>query len=486
MSEIDEIAQQTGRTFRDVLNVAGQWLRTLRGADGRAPKLNRKQRRELAEQIMAQVGAEKVNAAYYTKRVADYRSEHAIAQFQRENDPLHTDQDTAADTERLDAMRLRIEESLGTSALRIEHRGQVVMALDRAARAPYTMDASFNAVFTPMTDRDRREARVAAVESEQWVSARTQEWDRRVASMTVDQPARPTQAPQLDQPQPPAPRSVSPVAQEVAIDQDFARANAIQQIRHVQYTWLHDKASGRARDPYGEIARRQAAEQAQRAGMTTEQVRWEFANAEANSRCQVSLTASSPDGSAQGMRGYFATEAEAAAWTHDTVRFNQWTPGTSLAVRARETGRRHPFYIAEGNQIDIGASVEDWHRDLNPDKAQPPDKDRKVEKTGTGTGSDDLERRVSMLQRGLDAVTADRDYHKKDLESVRGQLDTVKNAQLGLNQELRDLRGDLDTARADRDRYRGERDEAVDKLRSVRHEQQPTNGADKPRPQMSR
>ncbi|MEV6100663.1 hypothetical protein [Nocardia sp. NPDC051981] len=485
MSEIDEITQQTGRTFRDVLTVAGQWLRTFRGADGRAPKLNRKQRRELAEQIMAQVGAEKVNAAYYTKRVADYRSEHAVARFRRENDPLYTDHDAAADIERLEAMRLRIEESLGSSALGIEHRGQVVMALDRATRAPHTMDASFAAVFTPMTDRDRREARVAAVESEQWVSARTQEWDRRVASMTVDQPAQPTQSPQQGQPQPPAPKSASHVAQEVAIDQDYARANAIQDIRHVQYTWLRDQASGRGRDPHGELARRQAAEQAQRAGMTTEQVRWEFANAEANSRCQVSLAASSPDGSQQLMRGYFATEAEAAAWTNDTVRFNSWKPGTSLAVRARETGRRHPFYLAEGNQVDIGASVEDWHRDLNPDKPQPPDKERKVEKPSTGTSSEDLERRVLMLQRGLDAVTADRDNHKKQLESVHGDLDTLKNTQLGLNQELRDLRGDLDTARADRDRYRGERDEAVDKLRSVRREQF-TNGADKPRPQMSR
>ncbi|MFE3080895.1 hypothetical protein [Nocardia tengchongensis] len=485
MSEIDEITQQTGRTFRDVLNVAGQWLRTLRGTDGRAPKLNRKQRRELAEQIMAQVGAEKVNAAYYTKRVADYRSEHAIARFRRENDPLHTDHDVIADTERLEAMRLRIEESLGSSALGIEHRGQVVMALDRATRAPFTMDASFAAVFTPMTDRDQRDARAAAVESEQWVSARTQEWDRRVASMTVDQPTQPTQQ---GQPQSPALQPASHVAQEVAIDRDLARANAVQDIRHVQYTWLRDQAAGgRGRDPHGEHARRQAAERAQRAGMATEQVRWEFANAEANSRCQVSLAAGSPAGSQQLMRGYFATEAEAAAWTNDAVRFNSWKPGTSLAVRARETGRRHPFYIAEGNQVDIGASVEGWHRDLNPDKAQPPDKDRKVEKPGAGTGSEDLERRVLMLQRGLDAVTADRDNHKKDLESVRGQLDTVKNTQLGLNKDLRDLRGDLDAARADRDRYRGERDEAVDKLRSERAgREKSTNGAENPRPQMSR
>ncbi|MFE3986550.1 hypothetical protein ACFXPR_18890 [Nocardia tengchongensis] len=484
MSEIDEITQQTGRTFRDVLNVAGQWLRTLRGADGRTPKLTRKQRRELGEQIMAQVGAEKVNAAYYTKRVADYRSEHAVARFRRENDPLYTDHDATADIERLEAMRLRIEEGLGTSALGIEKRGQVVMALDRATRAPYTMNASMAAVFTPMTEHDRRDARAAAVESEQWVSARTQEWDRRVASMTVDQPAQPTRSPQSEAP---APQPGSHVAQEVAIDRDHARANAIQDIRHVQYTWMRDQASGRGRDPHGELARRHAAERAQQAGMTTEQVRWEFANAEANSRCQVSLTASSPDGSAQGMRGYFATEAEAAAWTNDTVRFNNWKPGSSLTVRARETGRRLPFYMAEGNQVDMAASVEGWHRDLTPDKPQPPDKTRTNETSAPAQVSEDLERRVLMLQRGLDAVTADRDGHKKQLDAVRGELEAMKNTQLGLNKDLRDLRGDLDAARADRDRYRGERDEAVQKIRAERTgREQATNGADKPRPQMSR
>ncbi|MEU1205482.1 hypothetical protein [Nocardia sp. NPDC005825] len=477
MSEIDEITQQTGRTFRDVLTVAGQWLRTLRGADGRTPKLTRKQRRELGEQIMAQVGAEKVNAAYYTKRVADYRSEHAVARFRRENDPLYTDHDAAAEIERLEAMRLRIEEGLGTSALGIEQRGQVVMALDRATRAPYTMNASMAAVFTPMTEHDRRDARAAAVESEQWVSARTQEWDRRVASMTVDQPAQPTRSPQPE----------LTLQQEVAIDRDHARANAIQDIRHVQYTWLRDQASGRGRDPHGELARRQAAEQAQRAGMTTEQVRWEFANAEANSRCQVSLAASSPDGSRQLMRGYFATEAEAAAWTNDAVRFNDWKPGSSLTVRARETGRRFPFYMAEGNQVDMAASVEGWHRDLTPDKPQPPDKARTNETSTPAQGSEDMERRVLMLQRGLDAVTADRDGHKQQLDAVRGELEAMKNTQLGLNKDLRDLRGDLDAARADRDRYRGERDEAVQKIRADRtSREQATNGADNPRPQMSR
>ncbi|MFB7722305.1 hypothetical protein [Nocardia sp. NPDC056100] len=477
MSEIDEIAQETGKTFRDVLNVAGQWLRTLRGADGRAPKLTRKQRRELAETIAAQVGAERVHAAYYTKRVADYRDEHAVARYRRENDPFYTDRDAAADTERLDAMRLRIEEGLGSSALGIERRGQVVMALDRAARQPYRMNPTFDAVFTPMNQREQRDARAAAVESEQWVTGRVQELNRDVASMTVQQPTASTPTPQQDQPNTSAAQPQSHLRQDAAIDRDVAQANAVQDIRHVQYTWLRDQANGRSPDPYGEVARRQAAERAKHAGMTTEEIRREFANAETNSRCQVTLTASSPDGTQQGMRAYFATEADAAAWTRDAVRLNTWAAGTTLAVRAREAGRRNPFYVAEGNQVEIDGSVDGWNREVNPEQAQPPDQERTNEKPTPATSSENLERRVLMLQRGLDAVTSDRDNHKKELDSVRAELETLKNTQLTTNKDMRDLRSELEVARAERDRYRGERDEAVTKIRSERADRdRSTNG----------
>ncbi|MGW4125870.1 hypothetical protein [Nocardia sp. NPDC004711] len=489
MSEIDEIARDTGRTFRDVLTVAGQWLRTLRSADGQTGKLTRKQRRELAEQIMAKVKAERVTAAWYTKRVADYRSEHSVAQYRREADPFYTERDAAVDTERLDAMRLRIEESLGSSVLGVERRGQVVMALDKATRHPYTMNPSFGAVFAPMNERDRRDARAAAVESEQWVSARTQELEHGLAGMTVhEQPASPR--PSVEEPSRSVtgPQSLSGPEREAAIGRDLLRDNAIQAIRHSQMEWLQTNPASRHAGARADYGRRVAAEQAAAAGLSVEQVRWEFANAETNSRCRVTIASHAPNGTQQVMRGYFPSETEAAAWTHDAVQIHSWTPGTTLAVRARETGRRHPFYVAEGNRADISRSVSDWHRDTHPEQTQPPDHGRTRENPDTGTDPQDLERRVLMLQRGLDAVTTDRDQHKKQLESVHAELDSLKNSQLRVSQDMRDLRSDLDAARADRDRYRGERDEAVTKLRSERaaRDPQPSNGADKPRPQMSR
>ncbi|MGX1805173.1 hypothetical protein ACWIGI_05615 [Nocardia sp. NPDC055321] len=469
MSEIDEIARDTGKTFRDVLNVAGQWLRTLRNADGTG-KLTRKQRRELAEHIMGQVQAEKVTAAWYTKRVADYRSEHAAARYRRENDPLYTDHDAALDAERLDAMRLRIEESLTTAQMPTERRGQVVHALDKATRRPYRTNPAFEAVFEPMTQTQQREARATAVESEKWVEARRVDLDHRLASMNVHEPT--LQRHLLRKSGAVAGDQGSSIASEVKIGRDTARANAVQTIRHVQYTWLRDQASGRAPDPYGVTARREAAEQAKRAGMTTEEVRWEFAHAEANSRCQVTLSSSAPDGSRHGMRAYFASEAEAADWTRDAVRFNTWAPGSTFAVRARETGRRLPFYTAEGNQAEIGRSMNDWQNEVTTEQSDPPDQDRTREKSATATDQQDLERRVLMLQRGLDAIAAERDQQRQQAEATQAELDALKNTQLRTNAEIRELREELGTARDERDQYRGERDEAVRKLAQATPEQE--------------
>ncbi|MGW4123471.1 hypothetical protein [Nocardia sp. NPDC004711] len=465
MSEIDEIARDTGRTFRDVLTVAGQWLRTLRSHDGHTGRLTRKQRRELGEHIMAQVKAEKVTGAWYTKRVADYRTEHVMAQFRRECDPFYTDHDAASDVERLDAMRLRIEESLGTSPLRIEHRGQVVMALDRAGRHPYQMNPTFEAVFPVMDAEQMREARAAAVESEQWVTTRTRELDQQVASMTLHQPTprTDTQTQNRRRGESVVPQSLSAVEQEAVLDRDLARTNAVQAIRHAQYTWLRDQAHGTPNARAG-LSRRWAAELATKAGMSTEEIRWEFANAETNSRCQVTVGSSSPDGAQHLMRAYHPSEAEAAAWTRDVVHHNEWKAGTTLSVRARETGRRHPFYVAEGNQVEVGQSTSEWQRVTTREQTQPPDQDRTRENSSAATSSEDLERRVLLLQRGLDAVTADRDQYKNQIDAVRAELEGLKNTQLRTNQELREARSARDTATAERDRYRGERDEAVRKL----------------------
>jgi hypothetical protein len=80
---------------------------------------------------------------------------------------------------------------------------------------------------------------------------------------------------------------------------------------------------------------------------------------------------------------------------------------------------------------------------------------------------DRLARRVDILQRGVDAVTADRDDHKRRLEAAQGQVEALKNVNTRQGAELTDLRAQslrLVEVSAERDRLKSERDEAVRKL----------------------
>ncbi|WP_040698935.1 hypothetical protein [Nocardia vinacea] len=79
---------------------------------------------------------------------------------------------------------------------------------------------------------------------------------------------------------------------------------------------------------------------------------------------------------------------------------------------------------------------------------------------------DRLENRVGILQRGLDAVTADRDEFKRKLATSEGRIEELKNRNIRLANEIGELRDrpTVEHVAAERDRYKRERDEAVQKL----------------------
>ncbi|MFB8001545.1 hypothetical protein [Nocardia sp. NPDC056000] len=458
MSEMDEISRQTGATFRDVLNVARQWLYTLKRADTNAPKkLTRKERRELGQHIVEHVNAQRIATAWYTKRVGDYRSDYATARARRESDPFYSPQDAAADRERLYLMRLRIEEGLQNSALPIERRGQVVLALDRAQSRSARTTPSQGEVFPRMSAQAAQEARNSAVESEKWVAATVKHLDYEVSSMVVDTAGTMPSTFDLGR------------AKDMPA-RDWSRANAIQQIRHAQNRWLAERAGGGTPSEQAETNRRLAAEQAAAAGIPIDHVQWEFANAEANSRCQVTVESSAPDGTTYATRAYFPAEPEAAQFARDMFDHNPWKAGTEFRVSAHESGRRQPFYTSEGTQAQVARSAQDWQRDVRPARTDPPDYDHAHAGT-TGTGSEPGPRE-KMLARGLDAVTAERDQLKARLDSVTAEVETLKNSQLIANNDLKTLRQQVDTLAKDRDQFRGERDEAVRKLAQRTPEQE--------------
>ncbi|MFE3222922.1 hypothetical protein [Nocardia sp. NPDC059228] len=251
----------------------------------------------------------------------------------------------------------------------------------------------------------------------------------------------------------------------------MAQADAAQMIRRSQAVDRPWAPHPQQRD----AAAQQAARAAAQAGLSAEQITWEFNNATANSRAEVAIVARYPslNGDLEKVDnhvGLHPNEREAAAWA--AMRQGQIAQfGTPKAVRlsGTESGHSEPFFTTEGSHAFVTDEVNAWRAETTRAvHDQPPEttgQDRSREKSSSSGGSEDLERRVLMLQRGLDAVTADRDTHKQQLESVRAELDTLKNTQLRANRELREAREQLETVGAERDRFRGERDEAVERLK---------------------
>ncbi|MGY2062391.1 hypothetical protein ACW9HQ_46560, partial [Nocardia gipuzkoensis] len=173
-NEVDQIGRETGSVFRSILEAGRAYIRSVRQKD-RYPgvkRLNATERRELAERIRAQVGEERIAAAWFTKRVEDYRREAAhfqILKGQHETGSEAWRQLDNVAQNRLEGMRYSIESSLHNSVLRFEHRGQVAQALDMVHSYP---GGRVWDVFPKLDSETAREAREYAVQSERWVTDR--------------------------------------------------------------------------------------------------------------------------------------------------------------------------------------------------------------------------------------------------------------------------------------------------------------------------
>ncbi|MBL1079493.1 hypothetical protein JK358_34315 [Nocardia sp. 2] len=392
-NETDQITQETGRTFRQILTAAREWMWARQLSNRQGQRMTRKERKQLAEHIQAQVEGDRIATAWLQSRVGDYQQEALTVAAMRGNPHLYHPDMVTARQDRLQAMRHRIETTLHNSGLAIEHRGQVSQALDGIDRDPVTPPGR---VFREMDATEAMYARAAGVESELRHHARQEELDRLVTGVRqqdqqhLDQhAAQRAQGPTAAQdttasPQAPASRPPNP---PWLTDQQLA---AVQNIRAVQVDWNDAQDANRAGyeaiwamhasedwklETAGKAARdmarlrqsaiRSAVLRAQAAGLSEEQIRWEFDNADGNSRCRVSVTSADRNGETRTRRGFFATEAEAAQWAHQAVTGTEWQPGTTLTVRAREAGTTTPFYVAEGNQADIGKDTSRWRIDTS-------------------------------------------------------------------------------------------------------------------------
>lgn len=432
-NEIDEIGRDTGRVFRQVIDVARTYIQRRRdhGRHAGVPRLSRAERRELAGQIRTRVGEQRITEAWFTKRVEDYRRE-SFALRQRMARRPGVDMD--AENARLNSMRYGIESNLLGTGLSLEQRGQIVQAMDRFDFGEVDRPFYGPQLFRKPTGRAAIQARDAAVRSERWVT------ERRAA---VEQ-ALPNDHE----------RAVRDAAVRAADpEQQIKQGLAVQDLRHVQAV---------ARD-YGEgrdvrTGRWNAVARARAAGLTPEQIRWELDNAEANSRTQVTVTAGSPGEKDRTWHTYHPTEAEAAQWVHDGVTEIDWRPGTTLTVKAREAGNPTPFYAVEGNQVTVGRDLALWQSETRDGftHAQQPEPDRE-QPARTAASHNDLAIQHSQ-------VAAERDQLRGNVDALTTRLHLSIGHNSELDEQNSQLVRQLTALTAERDRLRGQRDEAVQKL----------------------
>ncbi|MGW4247176.1 hypothetical protein [Nocardia sp. NPDC004722] len=362
-NEVDQVTQETGRSIRHIIDLARNWLAN-RHQSARGQKMTRKERDDLARHLEAQVGAERIAATWFETRVGDYQNEARTVAAMRGMPDRYSPELVEAGEARLAAIRHRIESSLHGSGLALEHRGQVVQALDRVGHDPVTPAGR---VFTPMTATEAMHARAAGVESELRTYAQQeaayQQYLQQQAALQRPWYGQAAQQ-QAQRERAAAPASVPAVSaaatKEAAAAREFLQADAVQKIRHAENQWQRAQAEGNT-GGNAQKAREQAARNAREVGLSPEQINWEFENAEANSQCRVRMDSTRIDGRAYVEFGYFATEAEAAEWTHKVITETNWEAGTQFTVSAREAGQRKPFYVAEGNRVSVGTDTGRWH-----------------------------------------------------------------------------------------------------------------------------
>ncbi|MEU6564364.1 hypothetical protein [Nocardia nova] len=437
-NELDQIAQDFKGAFRQAVDAGHAYIRYLR-SKGRHPstgvrKLSRAERREMAERIRTQVGEERIAAAWFSKRVDDYQAEAQRINYLRaqqlQGSPEWV-QTTANGRERLAAMRYSIESTLhDRPALRIEHRGQVVQALDMVDRDP---DEQVGPVFKQLNADTARSAREAAVVSERWVFDHHAHVDRLRERQDAKQY-----------------RSDAPVVERLT-SQQF---NAVQRIRHAQAKVRDAEAEGRSTFFQRSRARRATASAALVLG--ERRAAWEADNAETNSRAVVTFSAAQDGRDSGEFITYHRDEAAAAVFAHSEVMNNNWKPGAQVKVRAREAGQQTPFYAVDGSPAHVGRDIALWTSETRDGFGHTQQATRE-QLARTTDGHKEL-----TVQH--ERVVAERDQLHDYVDSLRSRLDLSIGYNGRLDEQNSRLTRQLTALTAERDRLRGERDEAVQKL----------------------
>lgn len=176
-------------------------------------------------------------------------------------------------------------------------------------------------------------------------------------------------------------------------------------------------------------------------------------------------------------QAFHATESASAEWARHTVAGLEVEPGTEVSVVSRRGTHPAPDYVANGTAEDVvyvlserAQAAQERERSGPPTAAapsvDPPDRLGQVEARVRALAAEREEfgRELAVLRRGLDAVTADRDRLRTELDTANAQVETLKNRQLSTAADRDITAAQVAALTAERDRFKRERDEAVVKL----------------------
>ncbi|WP_146098844.1 hypothetical protein [Nocardia nova] len=461
-NEMDQIGRESSRALRQIIDTARTFIEMHRNRHrySGVRKLTRRERRDLAEAVRVEVGERRIAGAWADLRVSDYHREARELDWARNHSDLSREDNQqwlAERTDRLDAIRHRIEHTLHTTALPLEQRGQVVQALDQIERRPAAV--RIERLFTPLDDRSALAAREAAVTSERRTQQRQTEIERGLAAKR-EQQQRTDQARQLDTE---AARLRAQLAGVEARRGELGTDGAAPFVASVgpeeYYGRDHDPAL--ASVPHQDRPRTASFVTREQAQQWVAERLNEYENG--SSRRDGQFVATMWDSRNPGPTGQSATgplgmvRDEVATWGPQQAQQRQRPPDRPTETRPTQPIPAPEPVAQEAKQPDRLAEIERELRGLREDR-------------------DQLARRVEILQRGVDAVTADRDDHKRKLAAATAQVEALKNANLGQTRELEELRQNglkLVKVTVDRDRFKTERDQYLserDKFKAERDE----------------
>lgn len=460
MSEMDEIGQQTGRFAHSLIQLAQQLAQATTWMDRR--RIRRQIRRQTNEELKWQQQLRALELQGTAKAIDTYRRHAAdvgVRAVDPDTDALRRDRDRDALVRHYNDLEERI---LRSGSLTTVEQG---IALDGMASATTFPEFELGDLFGKAhrvkgVDALRYRAQVARAQAAAGI-------ERRPAYV-----------------RPPSTQRVEPSRYTPQ------QADTVQDIRRVQQAYRGADAAGRVwlRD-----RQQQVAAAAKHAGLSEEQITREFNTSADNSRYETQIRYGEPGQfEDRRVKAWHADSGEVADWVARTVPTLDVDPGSTVTAAMWKDGRPQPEFIATGGPHMVIDEVTQWHNTIDhPTTGQarePRDSGAaapgrlgvldaaadQVERSSrllkeANERNGQLVRRMEMLERGLNAVTADRDDHKQKLDAVQGQVEALRNANTAQAAELKDLRAQslrLVEVTADRDRYKSERDEAVAKLRA--------------------